>query len=281
MHNQHREVALVIGSGGVKCAAALGLRSVLEQHDIGLSMIVGCSAGSIYAGVLAMGDRIHDAEARSKEFWTSELMAGYTSNLRAVMRGEARFDERSGLIDDVVAMQRISSVFGETRFEDLDVPLKIVATDLHLGSTVVLSEGRLVEAVRASIAIPMIFSPWEVDGRLLVDGAVSNPLPVDVAIKDGADVILAMGFEMPTRKRMRSYSSVTAHFNTLYMNNILKSSFSFYNLAHHAEVIPIIPRFDQDIGTFFGDDVDHIIRCGAEATQAHIGYLDRLLAVAE
>ncbi|MGD8622201.1 MAG: patatin-like phospholipase family protein [Anaerolineales bacterium] len=271
-------VALVIGSGGVKCAAALGLRKVLRESGIELSMIVGCSAGSIYAGVLAMGDRVQNAEERSKEFWTSELMAGYTSNLRAVMHGEARFDEYSGLIDDIVAMERIRSVFGDTTFDDLDVPLSVVATELYGGNTVVLSNGKLVEAVRASIAIPMIFSPWEVEGQLLVDGAVSNPLPVNVAIKKGADIILAMGFEMPTRKRMRSYSSVTAHFNALYMNNILKSSYSFYNLAHHAEVIPVIPTFDQDIGTFIGDEVDHIIDRGAQATRVHIDYLKRLLA---
>jgi NTE family protein len=273
-----RRIALVIGSGGVKCAAALGLYKVLRENQIDISMIVGCSAGSIYAGVLAMGDRVNDAQQRSKEFWTNELMSGYASNLRAVMRGETRFTERSGLIDDTVAMERIRNVFGGTTFEELDIPLKIVATDLYAGRTVVLSEGMLVEAVRASIAIPMIFSPWEVDRRMLVDGAVSNPLPVDVAIKAGADIILAMGFELPTRKRLRSYSSVTAHFNTLYMNNILRSSFAFYNLAHHAEIIPIIPIFDQPIGTFIGDDVDHIIECGAEAMRTHIGYLNRLLA---
>ncbi len=260
------------------CAAALGLRQVLKEHAIEISMIVGCSAGSIYAGVLAMGDRVQDGEQRSKEFWTSELMAGYTSNLRAVMRGEARFTEHSGLVDDVVAMDRIKRVFGDTTFDELDVPLKVVTTDLYSGNTVVLSDGKLIEAVRASIAIPMIFSPWEVDGQLLVDGAVSNPLPVDVAIKQGADIILAMGFELQTRKRMRSYSSVTAHFNTIYMNNILKSSFAFYNLAHHAEVIPIIPTFNQDIGTFIGDDVDQIIEEGARATRLHIDYLKRLIA---
>jgi len=93
----------------------------------------------------------------------------------------------------------------------------------------------------------MIFPPVEDGHRLLVDGAVSNPLPIDVPIKAGIDVIIAMGFELPVRKRMRSYSSVAAHFNSLNMNNILKSSFAFYNLAHHAEVIAILPEFDPSI----------------------------------
>ncbi len=91
----------------------------------------------------------------------------------------------------------------------------------------VITEGRLVDATRASSAIPMVFPPVTVGDKLLVDGAVSNPLPIDVAIKEGSDVIVAVGFELPMRKRMNSYIAVTAHLNALYMNNILKSSFAF------------------------------------------------------
>ena len=68
---------------------------------------------------------------------------------------------------------------------------------LH-GEKVALSEGSLFDAIRASLAIPIIFPPWEVDGRLLIDGAVSDPLPIDVAIQDGADIIIAMGFPLIT-----------------------------------------------------------------------------------
>jgi hypothetical protein len=128
------------------------------------------------------------------------------------------------------------------------------------------------------IAIPLIFSPWQIHGQWLVDGAVSNPLPVDVAIKEGAEIIAAMGFELPARRRMRSNTAVTAHFNSLYMNNILKSRYAFYNAVHHAEIIPILPEFDHPVGTFDINQIPHIIEAGAQAASKQVPYLQRLLS---
>ena len=278
MPSERKRVALVIGSGGMKCAAALGLWKVFQREGIDLSMAVGASGGSMYAAVMALGYDIQAAEQATRDFWTSDLMGGYASNLKAALAGESRFTERSGLIDDGAVLERLKRTFGDHTFADARIPLRIVSTDLYSGETVVHSSGSVVDAVRASIAIPMIFPPWPIGERLLVDGAASDPLPVDVAIKEGADVIVAMGFELPTRARMRSYTAVTAHFNAMYMNNILKSSFAFHNLAHHAEVVPILPDFDRPIGAFDADQVPYVIEQGLHATEAQLPYLRRLLA---
>jgi NTE family protein len=271
-------LAVVIGSGGVKCAAALGLWKVLQQHGIQVSMAVGSSGGSIYAGVMALGYDLDNAREMTYHFWSSDLMQGYTSNLRAALTGESRFTQRSGLIDDAPTMDRLRRTFKDLTFQDAHIPLYMVSTDLYSGEAVVLSRGKLVDAVRASIAIPMLYSPWEIDERLLVDGAVSDPLPVDVAIREGASIILAMGFEVPTRSRMRSYTAVTAHFNSLYMNNILKSTYAFYNAAHHAEIIPILPQFERAIGAFDVHMIPEIIAAGEQSARQQIPYLRRLLA---
>ena len=90
-------------------------------------------------------------------------------------------------------------------------------------------------------------------------------------------MIAAVGFEMPTRKRMNSYTAVTTHFNSLYMNNILKSTFAFYNAVHHAEIIPILPDFDKAVGTFDTQQIPYIIEQGERAAEAHIPYLKKLL----
>jgi len=113
--------------------------------------------------------------------------------------------------------------------------------------------------------------------RGLVDGAVLAPLPIDVAIKEGADIIVAVGFELPIRPRMRSYMQVTSHFNSLYMNNILKASFAFHNLAHHAEVIPVLPELKQNIGAFDSDQLPYMIEQGARAAEEQLPYINRLL----
>jgi NTE family protein len=270
-------LGLVIGSGSVKCAAALGLWKVLEREGIRLDMLVGCSGGSIFATGIAFGDEIAAIERNTLELWTEDLLSGYTSNLKAAMSGEARFTERSGLVDIQAAQARIASVYGERRFEQARIPLSIVATDFMTGEPVVLSSGRVMDAIRASIAIPMVFPPYELDGRLLTDGAVSNPLPVDVAIKEDCDIILAMGFELPYRNRMRSFNAVQSHLNAVYINNILRATYSFYNLAHHAEIIPVLPAFERDFGNFETAQLPYIIECGEKEAEQQVGYLKELL----
>jgi NTE family protein len=274
-------LGLVIGSGSVKCAAALGLWKVLQRENIHLDMVVGCSGGSIFATGIAFEDEIDVIEKATLDLWTEDLMSGYTSNLRAAMSGEVRFTERSGLVDAEAAAARIAAYYGDRIFAESKIPLYIVATDFMTGEPVVLSDCRVMDAIRASIAIPMIFPPHEVDGRLLTDGAVSNPLPVDVAIREGCTIILAMGFELAYRARMRSFNAVQSHLNAVYINNILRATYAFYNLAHHAEIIPILPVFDKEIGNFETAQLPHIIERGEAEMEAKVEYLKKLLLSTE
>jgi len=270
-------LSIVIGSGGVLCAASLGLSRALQREGLVPGMAVGCSGGSIYAATIALGIQPDEAQRLTLNLFTSDVFDGYTSNLKSALTGETRFTESSSLIDDTVMFERLQRVFGDKTFEDAIFPLYIVATELYSGERVVLSSGSILDAVRASIAIPMIFSPWQIDGQLLVDGAVCDPLPIDVAIQQGSDVIAAVGFEMPIRKRMNSYTAVTTHFNSLYMNNILKSTFAFYNAVHHAEIIPILPGFEKPVGTFDTRQIPHIIEQGQKAAEEQIPYIRQLL----
>jgi NTE family protein len=276
-----RRVAVVVGSGGMKCAAAVGLWQVLQREGIEVSMAVGSSGGSIYTAFMALGYDAAAAEAMTVDLWSPDLMAGYTSQLRSVQSGTSRFTERSGLVDGQRLARRLHKAFGDQTFADARFPLYIVSTDLYSGEPVIHSTGRVVDAIRASIAIPQLFPPQQLGDRLLVGGAVSNPLPVDVAIKEGGEIVLAMGFEMPTRSRMRSYATVTAHFNSIYMNNILRATFAFSNLAHHGELIPILPQFEHPIGTFDSDQLSYIVKAGISTTEESLPYLRRLLQGSE
>lgn len=270
-------LALVVGSGSVKCAAALGLWKVLQREQIALDMVVGCSGGSLYAAGIALGEDVERFVQNTVDLWTADVMSGYASNLRAAMSRETKYTERSGLIDDGLVWDRLTNAYGQRCFQDTQIPLYVVATDFYSGEKVVLKKGRLVDALRASIAIPMIFPPWEIEGQLLTDGAVSDPLPVDVAIKEGAHIILAMGFELTLRNRMRSFNAVQTHLNAVYMNNILRATFAFYNAVHHAEIVTLWPDFGQEISSFDVDKIPHIIKMGEEVAEEHLPYLKRLL----
>jgi NTE family protein len=145
------------------------------------------------------------------------------------------------------------------------------------GEKITLSEGSVLDAVRASVAIPIIFPPWEVNGRLLIDGAASDPLPVDVAIQEGADIIIAMGFPLSYRAHFRSMTAVQEQLNSIYMNNILTSTYAFYNLAHHAEIFPILPEFDGPLSMFDVDKIQEVIERGERATREQLVHINRLL----
>ena len=280
MENQEKpRVALVIGSGGIKCAAAAGMWRVLQDEGIEINSVVGCSGGSLYATQIANNVDVNVMQEQSTLLWTSEIMHGYTANLKATKDGTLRFTERSGLVEDLVLNATLNDIYGDLSFDELDVPLKIVATEMLTGEKAILSEGRVFDAIRASIAIPIIFSPWEVGDRLLIDGAASDPLPIDVAIQDGADIIIAMGFPLSYRERFRSMTAVQEHLNSIYINNILTSTYAFYNLAHHAEIFPIIPEFDTPISMFDVDKIPDVIERGEQETRAQLPHIKRLLSM--
>jgi len=277
MADLKKRVALVIGSGAIKCAASIGMFQVLEEANIEVDLVVGCSGGAIYGVGKAFGFELDEIKELSDATWTKDLMQGYMMNLKASKDGTLAFNERSGMVDDSFLNDKLRSVCRGKNFADSKIPIVVVATDMMSGEPVEFSRGDIFDAVRASLAIPMIFPPWEVDGSLFVDGAASNPLPIDIAIQHGADIVLAMGFNADYRTKFRSITAVQEHLTSIYMNNILKNSFAFHNLAHHSEIFPIIPEFDSVISMFDIHKLPHIIDMGREATLEQLPHIKRLM----
>jgi NTE family protein len=276
-------VALVIGAGSVKCAAALGLQKVLDREGIGVDLVVGCSGGSIYAALIALGIDTASAEEMTRRLWTRELTRRrhYASLLRAMVPQLFPFREDFGLVDDRLILQRLEVAFGKHTFEDAKIPLFLTATDFHNGEQVVFRQGKLVDAVRASIAIPYVFRPWPIDGRLFVDGFLTDPMPVGVAIKHGANVIVTLGFESPYQHRVTSVLRFAFQLSSIMSNNLLRANYAFHNLAHHTEILPIIPQFRERIHLFDTDKIPYVIEEGERAAEQQLPYLRRLLAAAE
>jgi NTE family protein len=277
LSNNRKKIGLVIGSGGVKCAAAIGLMSILVEEGIAVDMVVGCSGGSLYTGTIALGYTLEEIIEATSNIWTPNIMKDYASNLSAFQSGQKRFTNLSGLVDDGPLNEALVSVFGGKTFDDLRMPHFVVTTDFNTGQTVVIDSGSLMDAIRASVAIPTIFPPWEVDGRLLIDGAASDPLPVDIAIQQGADIIIAMGFELDYRPRIRSLTAANTHLTSIYTNNLLRASFAFHTIAHHHEIIPIIPEFENRVSMSDTHLIPEIIEKGKQAARQEVDYLKRLL----
>lgn len=276
-----KRVAIVIGSGSVKCAAALGLQNVLTREGIGVDMVVGCSGGALYAALMAAGYSADEVVEMSTRMWTHDITSKRhnVSMWKAMFPKLLKFDENWGMRDDTEVLKVFQKAFGDLSFEKMKIPLYLAATDFHTGEQVILSKGSLVDAIRASVAIPFVFKPWPVDGRLLMDGFMSDPLPVGVAIKEGADIIIAMGFESPYQTRVDSPARFAFQLSSVMTNNLLKSNFAFHNIAHHSEIIPIVPVFSERIRLFDTKKIPLIVKDGERAAEEQIPYLRRLLAM--
>ncbi len=282
MEHDKKKVALVIGSGSVKCAAAIGMHKALLREGIDVGMVVGCSGGAIYAALIALGHTPEESQEMSMRLWTREVTAKH--NPRALwqifMPKVFGFDEKFGTVDDTLVMERFRAAYGAKKIEDAKIPLYLTATDFERGEQVVLTRGSLVDAIRGSIAIPYIFKAHRMDDKLLVDGYLSDPLPIGVTIKEGANVILAMGFESPYQGKLDSLMRYTFQVSSIMSNNLLKSNYAFHSMAHHGEVLPILPEFNQRIGLFDTDKIPYIIEEGERAANEQMPYLKKLLASA-
>lgn len=278
-----RRVALVLGAGSVKCAASLGMYRLLQREGIEVSMAVGCSAGALYASMIALGYDAETMAEQTRRLWTKEITArrDRTGMLRAAFPGLFGFKaQQFGLRDDSLIMKRLRQAYGDRTFADARIPLYVTATDFANGEMVVMKEGRLIDAIRASIALPFAYRPHVVDGRTLVDGYLADPLPVGVAIREGADVIVAMGFENPYQERVKSAGRFAFQVSAIMSNNLLKAMFAFHGLAHHSEVIAVIPEFKQRVRLFDTEKIPYIMDEGEKCMAEQLPYLRRLLDAA-
>jgi NTE family protein len=271
-----------VGAGAIKCAAAIGVHKVLEDAGIGVDLLVGCSGGAMFAAVTALGYPAAEAERLVGQMWTADVTKrrDRKAMLRAFMPKLFRFDASWGMIDDTLITDRFRKVYGDRTFADTKIPFHVVAADFETGEKVVLSEGKLADAIRASIAIPFVFRPWRVGDRLLIDGSLADPMPVDVAIRENATVILAIGFDNPYQRRINSPVRFAFQVTTVMTNNLLRANFAFQNLAHHSELILILPEFDGRVNAFDTARLPHIIDRGARAMQEQLDYVKQLLAAA-
>jgi NTE family protein len=173
------KIGFALGAGSARGWAHIGVLRALAEAAIRPDLIAGCSVGAFVGAAFAAG-RLDQVEA---------FALGLD---RKAMFKLADFGLRGGLIKGERINEVFREQFVESEFSDLPIPLAAVATDLHTGQEVWLREGKVADAVAASIAVPGLFRPVRQDGRFLVDGSVVNPIPVSLCRAMGADIVLAV-----------------------------------------------------------------------------------------
>ncbi len=225
------KVGLVLSGGGALGIAHLGVLKVLEELRVPVDCVAGNSMGAVIGGIYAAGYTPREIEDILLAIRWSDLLDDRPDRRRVPYRrkqddltflsrvevgfNHGRFQLPSALIEgqklNFLLQALTIHTVGLESFDDLPVPFRTVATDLETGEEVVLDRGDLAHAIRASMAIPGVFSPVEIDDRLLVDGGLVNNLPVDQGRALGAEVVIAVdvGEPLRTREELESLSGVT------------------------------------------------------------------------
>jgi len=174
------ETGLALGGGAARGWAHIGVIRALQEKNIRITHIAGTSIGA-FVGAFAATDRLDDLEREILSFdWKQGV--GYFASVPS----------RTGMLNGRRISEFLAQHLGPVNLEETIIPLRTVATDLRNGDEVVLSSGDLVKAVRASIAVPGIFTPVSHTGRLLVDGGLINPVPVNIVRQMGARHVVAV-----------------------------------------------------------------------------------------
>src|SRR5690554_7896539 len=211
-------IALALSGGGARGIAHVGVLKVLQALPVPTDMVVAASAGAGTGGIYAMGYRANEIE---QMFLTTDFGTGFADEPpRAEQSFRRKQDQRAYMIQfdvgfndgrlqlprGLIQGQRLQLLLNEmTRalpamdFDDLPIRYRALATDLITGEEVALERGHLARAIHASMAIPGVFEPVELDGRLLVDGGIANNLPISLARELGADVVIAVDISAPMR----------------------------------------------------------------------------------
>lgn len=244
-------IALVLGGGGAKGLAHVGVLEEFEKANIPIDLIVGCSAGSIVGALYA--------DYPDAEYVKSILGPMKTHSLVDINIFKARY----GLSRGHSLVKMLQKNLNVRCFHELSIPLVIVATDLKTGELVPFAGGPIIPAVKASSAIPLVFDPVKLHGRICVDGGVADPVPAKVARQFGAEYIIAVdlgGLLPPTYPtNLFGVATRSAEITLLWQSE---------SCVSHADVI-LHPEL-EGIGCFTEDMNEYIIEAGRRAAREAI-----------
>jgi len=175
-----RNAALVLSSGGARGIAHIGVIEELQKAGFTITSVAGTSMGALVGGMLAKGTLPEFKE------WLLEFTKMDVIKFMDLTIGPG------GLIKGEKIMKVMGKFIGDVKIEDLAIPYSCVAADLIGHKEIVLNKGSLLQAIRASSSIPTVFQPVSLDGMMLVDGGVLNPLPLDLVYRNKGDVLVAV-----------------------------------------------------------------------------------------
>ena len=287
-------IGLALAGGGARAAASLGVLKVLQQEGIAVTAIAGTSGGALVGGLHAAGYAPEDIEriflatnwndiftdTPRRAFLTQEQKKAGSGHLLEFTFVGGSLVPPAGLtagqkLTNLLAARTLAASFeADMDFDRLPIPFRAVATDIETGDTVVIGRGLLHDALLASSAVPLVFRPVEIDGHLLVDGGMSNNLPVEAVRALGADIVIAVdpSSKLEGKERLSTLFSIVNQAVSLHVRRETERQ------ARLADLL-IVPQVDAYSFTDF-PAVTEIIRKGEEAAREALPRIRELLQAA-
>ncbi|OGC23359.1 hypothetical protein A2291_06840 [candidate division WOR-1 bacterium RIFOXYB2_FULL_42_35] len=253
-----KKIGLVLGGGVARGIAHIGVLKVFEQHKIPIAAIAGTSSGAIIGAAYAAGLEVRIIEEIALRIsWGKFIRVAFF---------------RPGIITGAAIEDFLVKYIGDKQFSDLKIPLAVVATNLKTGEPEVLKQGKVAKAVAASSAFPGVFVPEDIKYNFLVDGGISNNLPVDVARKMKTNFVVAVDV-VPAKTddaRPKDPMQVFGRSLDIVLHRLSQEQ-------RKAADILIEPSFDQDVWHLDLGKAKQLIKAGEVAAQAVVNRLKRIL----
>lgn len=285
-------IGLALSGGGARGLAHVGVLKVLEENHIPVDMIAGTSAGAIIAGLYAMGLSAAEIETTILGIdWNDGFSDASERKYRAFRRKQDDLDilttlqagiNRNGVLlpKGLLQGQRLELLLkritrGAERVHDFDqlpIPFRAIATNIETGERITLAGGDMARVLHASMAIPGVYAPVEIDGRLLVDGGLSSNLPIKAVRDMGAELIIAIDISTPllSADELTSVLSVAEQVSSLLTRNTVAEELQYLS----SDDTLIIPDLKGYSSADFDRTTD-IIAIGEQATRSHLDRLSR------
>jgi NTE family protein len=273
------KIGLVLGGGGARGLAHIGILKVLQREQIPIDVISGTSMGGIVGAMHAVGLSPDQMEAEAtKRGDIGQIFKMIDLQLIG-----------SGLVGGKRIKKMLVEMLGaETTFADLRLPFAVIATDYNSGREVVLKEGNVADAVRATMSVPGVFEPVEIGGYKLLDGGVLDNVPVGVARSLGAEKVIAVdvlpNFRLnepgkdPVVPPLKTKKVPKAYRQLWHVELVMISALTEFRLKESAPDVIIRPDLPVDMDLLLSfDRPQEAIECGVQAAEAALPQIRKLL----
>lgn len=224
---KQKTVSLVLGSGGARGMAHIGVIKCLEEHGYRIESVSGCSMGALVGGFYAAGK-----------------LESYTEWLRKIdtfdMIRLLDLKGTGGLVSGETLMAKMKELIGDPLIEELPIKFTAVASDVKEEKEIWINSGPLMQAVRASISIPLFFTPHSYKGRSLIDGGILNPVPIAPTFDDNTDLTIAVNLSgkmdpdiaLPVKKVSNSVTSqIKEYLQNIAMPDAITDEYGMYDIV--------------------------------------------------